>query len=280
MGSSQLVSLLVPLERGARPWIEKSFSGRRVSDHSQSSLPFVGWSSPRGYTSCNRLHLALSYGCFEGSTTSKWDTSKGVLLSFARESTCDSEGEAMQTDHIPLTESSSCFEPAAGNEASCWFAVHTRSRHEKLVDQRLRDSGVPTFLPLIREVHRWSDRRKIVESPLFSCYVFAKLEPNQNQRLRVLIVEGVLRLVGAAGHGIPIPEEQLEVVRKLTSEQLPARPYPFLKTGQRVRVRGGALDGVEGILLSQSTDRTLVISVDAIQRSIAVRIEGYDLEAV
>ena len=168
----------------------------------------------------------------------------------------------------------------SGSESLCWFALQTHARHEKIVEQRLRDRGIPTFLPIVRAVHRWSDRRKTVELPVFSCYVFAKLEPNRDERLRILVVEGVLRFVGACGQGIPIPEEQLDAVRKLMQNELTPRPYPFLKAGQRVRLRGGALDGVEGILVSQNADRTLVVSVDAIQRSMAVRIEGYDLEPV
>jgi len=172
--------------------------------------------------------------------------------------------------------SSPTLEAHAGGEE--WFAVHVRARHEKVIDQRLRDNGISTFLPLVREVHGWSDRRKVVETPLFSCYVFARVLPRNDCRLRVLMVDGVLRFVGPGTQGIPIPEEQIEAVRKLVEEGLPYSSYPFLKIGQRVRIRSGALDGVEGVLISRSGERTLVVSVDAIQRSLAVRIEGYDLE--
>jgi transcription termination/antitermination protein NusG len=161
-----------------------------------------------------------------------------------------------------------------------WYALQTRARHEKAVVQRLSDKGVTTFLPLLKQVHRWSDRRKTVEVPLFGCYVFAKLPPQNDQRLRVLVVDGVLSFVGPRGQGIPIPEEQIDAVRKLIEEQLPYCSHPFLKIGQRVRVRGGSLDGVEGILTSRSGERKLVISVDAIQRSLGVCIEGYDVEPV
>jgi transcription antitermination factor NusG len=116
--------------------------------------------------------------------------------------------------------------------------------------------------------------------PLFSCYVFAKLAASSDQRFRTLTVNGVLALVGPGGRGASIPDEQIEAVRKLVQEQLPCQPYPFLKIGQRVRIRGGALEGVEGVLVSQKQSRTFVVSVDAIQRSLAVRIEGYDLELV
>jgi transcription antitermination factor NusG len=185
-----------------------------------------------------------------------------------------------------IDQSWSCSElpllPGSAPEADPgkWFALQTRARHEKVVAQRLWDKGVVTFLPLVRGVHRWSDRQKIVELPLFSCYVFAKLAPRNEERLRVLLVEGVVNFVGPRGQGIAIPEEQIELVRRLVQEQLPYCSHPFLKIGQRVRIRGGALDGVEGILVSRSGERTLVVSVDAIDRSLAVRIEGYDVEPI
>jgi transcription antitermination factor NusG len=96
--------------------------------------------------------------------------------------------------------------------------------------------------------------------------------------LRVLRVEGVFGLVGGRGEGIAIPDEQINAVQGLVEAQLPWSSYPFLKIGQRVRIRSGALDGLEGILVSRNGDRTLVISVDAIQRSLAVRVEGYEVE--
>jgi len=164
-------------------------------------------------------------------------------------------------------------------DASEWYALHTRPRHEKLVAQRLADRGVPTFLPVVTEVHRWSDRKKSVQLPLFSCYVFVKFLPNRAERLRVLRVDGVLALVGSQGEGTPIPNAQIESVRTLVEGAVPWLSHPFLQIGQRVRIRSGALNGLEGILVSRGGDDTLVISIDAIQRSLAVRLEGYQVEA-
>ena len=171
--------------------------------------------------------------------------------------------------------------PAAvpATEVENWYALHTRPRHEKLVVQRLSERGVQTFLPLVKETHRWSDRKKVVELPLFGCYVFAKFAPNRVERLNVLRVGGVLSLVGSHCEGTPIPDAQIDGVRALLEGSLSWSPYPFLKIGQRVRVRGGVLEGVEGILLSRNGNQTVVISVDAIQRSLAVRVEGYQIEA-
>jgi transcription antitermination factor NusG len=170
--------------------------------------------------------------------------------------------------------------PSVPTPVQNWYGLQTRPRHEKVVAQRLQERGVITFLPLLTEVHRWSDRKKSVEVPLFSCYVFAKFTPERAERLRVLRVEGVFGLVGAGGDGAAIPDEQIAAVRSVVEAKIQWSSHPFLNIGQRVRIRSGALNGIEGILTARNGDRTLVISVDAIQRSLAVRVEGYEVEAV
>ena len=86
--------------------------------------------------------------------------------------------------------------------------------------------------------------------------------------------------VGPRGEGTPIPDSQIEAVRALINGQLPYTSHPFLKIGQRVRIKSGAMNGVEGILVARTGESTLVVSIDAIQRSMAVRIDGYDVEAL
>ena len=161
-----------------------------------------------------------------------------------------------------------------------WYALHTRARHEKAVERRLRDQGMETFLPTAMEVHRWSDRKKKVEVPLFNCYVFLRCALSAEDRTRVYQVESVHGFVGVRGASLPIPDEQIESIRKVVTQSAPWRSHPFLKAGQRVRVLGGAMDGVEGVFVSENGDHSLIISVDAIQRSMAVRIDGYDVEPV
>jgi transcription antitermination factor NusG len=166
-------------------------------------------------------------------------------------------------------------------EPTNWYAVQTRARNEKVISERLQEQGLTTFLPLVTEIRTWSDRKKKVELPLFSCYVFVKLVFGNNEaRMQVYRTAGVFGIVSMRGEAIPIPEEQIDALRKVVTQQLSWSVHPFLKIGQRVRIRGGSLDGVEGMLLSREGDRTLIISVDAIQRSLAVRVEGYDVEAL
>ena len=165
-------------------------------------------------------------------------------------------------------------------DALRWYALHTRARHEKAIERRLRDQGMETFVPTTIQVHRWSDRKKKVEVPLFSCYVFIRSALSAEDRTRVYQVESVHGFVGTRGSSLPIPDEQIESIQKVLTQTAPWRSYPFLKAGQRVRVRGGAMDGVEGVFLSENGDHSLIISIDAIQRSMAVRIDGYDVEPV
>ena len=97
---------------------------------------------------------------------------------------------------------------------------------------------------------------------------------------KVMRTSGVLRFVGVRGEGVPIPESQIENLQAVLSSDAPFALCPFLQVGQRVRVRGGALDGIEGVLSARNRERTLVISVEPIQRSIAVRIDQYHVEAI
>jgi transcription antitermination factor NusG len=170
--------------------------------------------------------------------------------------------------------------PLLRGESAEWYAVQTYPRHEKIVAERIKQHGLTAFLPMTTEVHRWSDRRKKVELPLFSCYLFVRLEPTNEKRLRVLQTDGVIGLVGSQRIGTPIPDEEIEAVQMLLERKVPCTAYPFLKVGQRVRVRGGALNGIEGLFVSQNGDHSVVISVDAIQRSLAVQINGYDLDVL
>jgi transcriptional antiterminator RfaH len=168
----------------------------------------------------------------------------------------------------------------SATDTARWYAIHTCARHEKGVVTRLRNAGITTFLPLVTEVHRWSDRKKVVQLPLFSCYAFVRIPPVPEFQVKVLRADGVLRFVGGRGQGVPIPDTQIESLQALLASKAPYTLCPFLKIGQRVRVRGGSLDGIEGILTARSGERTLVISVEPIQRSIAIRIDEYQVEAI
>jgi transcription antitermination factor NusG len=188
----------------------------------------------------------------------------------------DSEGGAVS---IPGQWASDCTAQSSSGQER-WYAVQTRSRHEKTVASLLQCYGVHTYLPLVSEVHNWSDRRKTVQVPLFSGYVFIRSIDSNEELSKVIRTEGVVSILGAGLRGTPVPNVEIESIRRLLAQKIPYQNHVFMDAGQRVRIRGGALDGVEGILLSQKSETSLVISVNMIQRSLAMRIDGYEVEAI
>jgi transcription antitermination factor NusG len=163
-------------------------------------------------------------------------------------------------------------------EDTRWFAIQTVARHEKRVAGHFREQQIPTFLPLLKQLHQWSDRRMQIQVPLFSCYVFVRLSQQRQIRDRILRTPGVLGFVGGRGQGTSIPNDQVESIRRILEEDVPFGFHPFLEAGNRVRIRGGSLDGVEGILVEKNRDQSVVVSVELLRRSLSVRIEGYALE--
>jgi transcription antitermination factor NusG len=160
-----------------------------------------------------------------------------------------------------------------------WLAVQTWPRYEKKVAVELEQKEIQVFLPLVAAEHQWSDRRRIVQSPLFPSYVFVRAPETFDSRISVLRTNGVINFVGARNTGSPIPESEIESVRILLARGITFQNHPFLNIGQRVRIRGSSLDGVEGILLAKNEDLSLVVSIQIIQRSLAIRVAGYQIEA-
>jgi transcription antitermination factor NusG len=167
---------------------------------------------------------------------------------------------------------------ASAAESVQWYAAYTCARHEKRVAAQLGQRAIECFLPLYRARHRWKDRAKDVDLPLFPGYVFVHMP--LSKRLRALEVPGVVRLVAAQGRPLPLPEEDIERLRSGLNEQRHAQPHPFLKVGQRVRVRYGALQGLEGYLVRKKDRCRLVVSIDLILRSVALEIDGEEVEPV
>jgi len=162
-----------------------------------------------------------------------------------------------------------------------WYAVYTRSNYEKLVAEQLAAKGVENFLPCFREVHRWKDRRKVVDVPLFRSYVFARFADEGKERLRVLRSAGSVRILGLGDQIEAIPGEQIEAVRTMLNSGRDCRPHPFLSAGCRVRVKRGALAGLEGIFVRAQNDATkLVIAVDLLQKSVAAEVRREDVEVL
>jgi transcription termination/antitermination protein NusG len=158
-----------------------------------------------------------------------------------------------------------------------WYAAYTCANHEKKAASEISRRGIEAFLPLYRTARRWSDRRIELQLPLFQGYVFVHLL--LSDRLKVLQVPGVVRLVGFGGLPAPLPDEQMESLRTGLVGRLLVEPHPFLAVGKRVRIKRGPLAGMRGILLRRKGRFRLVVSIELIQRAIAVDTDAADVEA-
>jgi len=157
------------------------------------------------------------------------------------------------------------------NPSCPWYALYTRHQHEKAVAEILSNKGFEVFLPLYSVVHRWKDRTKDLSLPLYPCYVF--LRDGLEHRLQILTTPGVHGIVGFAGRPCAIPDAEIDAVRQVIESSLRVEPYPFLRCGDRVRVKSGPLEGIEGILVRKKNSFRLVLSVELLQKSVAVEVD-------
>jgi transcription antitermination factor NusG len=160
---------------------------------------------------------------------------------------------------------------AQGSESLHWFALFVRVNHEKLVSTALRSKGFEEFLPLHRMRRRWSDRTKEIQSPLFPGYVFCRFD--LNHRLPILTTPRVQAIVGNGKLPIPVEEREIQNLRLIIESQLQAERWPYLRVGQTVRIEQGVLDGLEGVLVATKKPHRVVVSVELLQRSVAVEID-------
>jgi transcription antitermination factor NusG len=154
-----------------------------------------------------------------------------------------------------------------------WYAVYTKGRHEKFLDGELRKKQIESYLPVRKVTRNWSDRKKIIEDPLFKSYLFVKIP--WRQRYRVLNTVGAVCFVtsGLSHDPIEVPEKDLEAIRRFTEEGMATDPFPYLKAGERVYIRSGPFKGVEGFVVRKDSHCRLVISLDALMQSISIRID-------
>lgn len=170
------------------------------------------------------------------------------------------------------------FAPPTSNLEERWYAAYVCANHEKRVAAQLTTWAVEHFLPLYSSVRRWKDRRVTLDLPLFPGYVFVRLA--LRDRLRVVQIPRVVRLVGFNGLPAALPDTEMEIMRSGLSEQLRAVPYPFLTVGRRIRISSGPFAGLEGILKRRRSGFRVVVSLDLIQRSVAVDVDAADVSTV
>jgi transcription antitermination factor NusG len=177
---------------------------------------------------------------------------------------CKPQGEA-----VPLPIETS-------NPASNWYALYTRHQHEKAVTQVLTRKGFETLLPLYKSVRRWKDRTKVLSLPLFTCYVF--LKGGLERRWEILNTPGIYELLSNGGQPIAIPTAEIDAIQQAVKSGLRLEPHPFLKIGERVRIKRGPLTGLEGLLVRQRNIWRLVLSVEMLGRAAAVEVDSFLVE--
>jgi transcription antitermination factor NusG len=161
---------------------------------------------------------------------------------------------------------------------SDWWALYTRHQHEKTVADMLSAKGFEVFLPQYESMRRWKDRSKLLSLPLFPCYVFVR--GGLHRRLQVVTTPGVHMILYYGESVAIIPEDEIQAIRKTVEGPFRVEPHPYLKCGDRVRVTRGTMEGVEGILIRKKNLYRLVLSVEMLAQSVAVEIDGSDVEPV
>ena len=152
-----------------------------------------------------------------------------------------------------------------------WFAILARSGREKYATMLLENSGFECFLPIGKSTRKWSDRMKEIDVPLFPGYLFCRMNPND--RLPVLTTPGVIQIAGIGKMPIPIEEHEIAAVRQIEKSGLSATPWPYLRVGNAAKIEKGPLRGVTGIVVKIKSALKLVLSIELLQRSIAVEID-------
>ena len=160
-------------------------------------------------------------------------------------------------------------------EGPAWYAVWTRSRHEQVVREQLQRKGLETFLPTITRWSRWKDRKKQIDWPLFPGYCFVRFDGVE--RLPVLKCTGVVNIVAFDGDIVPIPEHEIEGIRRLVESDLQFDPCPLIREGMMVEVTHGPLKGVVGRLVCKGSHARLVLSVDLIGQAVSVEVDAADV---
>jgi transcription antitermination factor NusG len=156
-----------------------------------------------------------------------------------------------------------------------WCAVYTRHQHEKAVEEVLLAKGFEVFLPAYESTRKWKDRSKVLSVPLFPCYVFVR--GGSNRRLQILTTPGVHMILSHGERVAIIPEDEIRAIRRSVEGPFRIEPHPFLKSGERVRVIRGSLEGVEGVLVRKKSFYRLVLSVEMLAQSVAVEIDAADV---
>ncbi len=161
---------------------------------------------------------------------------------------------------------------------SPWHALYTYPRHERAVADQLESKSVEVFLPTFKSQSQWKDRRVEIARPLFPGYVFTRIGAGEGRK--ILSIPSVIRILSFNGKPATIPDQEIETIQLCMAGGAALESYPFLEAGERVRVRSGAFEGAEGIVIHQKNKCKILISIGLIQQSVALEIACDQLERV
>lgn len=187
-----------------------------------------------------------------------------------RELYSNASGGSLQSFTPPAADPDGGFPLDA--PAAPWHALTVKHQHERTIEIALTWKGFEAFSPMYRARRRWSDRTKEIELPLFAGYVFCRFPVEAKGR--VLDTPAVSRVVQFGGTFAAVPDRDIEAIRAVVASKLPVRPWPHLKPGDRVRIERGPLRGIAGVLLKEKDELQLIVSVELLQRSVAVQIDA------
>ena len=162
-----------------------------------------------------------------------------------------------------------------------WYVVHTRSRHEYKVNSGLVQKNLTTFLPEIESWSKQKDRKKKIFTPLFPGYIFAEVFSLDNEtKLAILKTAGVVRILGKKENSepIPVPDSKIDAIRRLVNSKTEIFTMQFPRKGEPARIMDGPFAGIEGTVISSNVEKELfVISIDLLQRSVAIKLKGFQI---
>ena len=161
-----------------------------------------------------------------------------------------------------------------------WYAVQTRSNCERSLTSELSAKGVRSYFPAFAELRQWSDRKQMIERAAFPGYIFVNIWDSMDERLRVLKSSGAVRILGNSKNIEPVPEREIDSIRKMLASGRECVAHPLPREGVRVRVRRGALRGVEGELVRMKNQTRLVVSIAMLSRSIAIEVDSNDVQTL
>jgi transcription antitermination factor NusG len=152
-----------------------------------------------------------------------------------------------------------------------WYAAYVKHHHERKAADLLERKGIEVFLPQQKVVHRWKDRDKALSLPLFPGYLF--LQCGLQDKAKIISTPGVFFLVENGGRACPVPRQEIDSIRRIVKDGLQVQAHAFINAGDRVRICGGPLAGVTGILTRIKNQYRVVLTVELLQKALSIEVE-------